>query len=94
MGREFGDLFGSLVGATLICLGLVILAVIVTPLFLLGIAIYIGVRLWLENPARLEALARAETLQLYNHALAGRVLLTTETVETALATHWPSVSVR
>ena len=43
MGREFGDLFGSLVGAAIIVTGLLLAAVIITPLFLIGIAGYVAV---------------------------------------------------
>jgi hypothetical protein len=88
MGREVGDLFGSLVGAALICSGLIILAVIVTPLFLIGIGVYVGVRLYLESPARLERLAKAQTMQLYHHAIAGQVQLHEEEVDAALSRHW------
>lgn len=88
MGRDFEHLFGSLVGASIILIGVVFLAVVVTPMFLLGIAVYVGVRLWLESPARLERLARAETLRLYHHALAGQVSLDETEIEAALAKHW------
>ncbi|WP_299829321.1 type IV secretory system conjugative DNA transfer family protein [uncultured Roseobacter sp.] len=90
MGRDFGDLFSGLVGAAIICVGLIILAVIVTPLFLLGIAAYVGVRLWLESPVRLERLAKAETMQLYHHAMAGQVSFSDAEIEAAVAQHWPT----
>ncbi|MEL6465499.1 MAG: DUF87 domain-containing protein [Pseudomonadota bacterium] len=88
MDRNFEHLFSSLVGASIILIGLVFLAVVVTPMFLLGIAVYVGVRLWLESPARLERLARAETLRPYHHALAGQVSLDKAEIEAALAKHW------
>lgn len=92
MDRDFGQLFGSLVGASIILIGLVILAVVVTPMFLLGIAVYVGVRLWLESPARLERLAYEETLQLYQHAKAGQVVLSDVEIDAALSATWPSAT--
>ena len=65
MGREFSDLFGSLVGAAIIVTGFLLAAIIITPLFLIGIAAYVGLRLWQESPARAERIAYAETMRLY-----------------------------
>ena len=92
MGREFGDLFGSLAGAAIIVTGLLLAAVIITPLFLIGIAGYIGVRLWYESPARAERLARAETMRLYQHARAGQVQLSDAEIDAALSERWPATT--
>lgn len=89
MGREFSDLFGSLVGAAIIVVGLLVMAMIVTPLFLIGIAVYVGVRLWLESPVRLERVAHEETMRLYHHALAGNVQLSEQELDAHLSAHWP-----
>ncbi|WP_299919328.1 ATP-binding protein [uncultured Roseobacter sp.] len=92
MGREFGDLFGSLVGAAIIVVGLLLAAAIITPLFLIGIAAYVAVRLWYESPARAERLARAETMQLYHHAVRGQVQLSGEEIDAALSERWPATT--
>ena len=68
---------------------LITLAVIVTPIMLVGIPAYVFYRLWKESPKRLERLAREETRLLYDHAIAGSVQLSDSEVETALAAHWP-----
>ena len=68
---------------------MITLAIIVTPIMLVGIPAYIFYRLWKENPKRLERLSREETMVLYDHALAGSAKLSDSEVETALATHWP-----
>lgn len=92
MAREFGDLFGSLVGATIIVTGFLVAAVIITPLFLIGIAAYVVFRLWYESPARAERIARAETTRLYQHALAGQVHLSDTEIEAALTARWPGTT--
>ena len=68
---------------------LITLAVIVTPIMLVGIPAYVFYRLYKENPKRMERLARAETQLLYDHAIAGGIQLTDSEVETVLAAHWP-----
>ena len=68
---------------------MITLAIIITPIMLVGIPAHIFYRLWRENPKRLERLSREETMMLYNHALAGSAKLTDSEVETALAAHWP-----
>jgi len=68
---------------------MITLAIIVTPMLLIGIPAYIFYRLWKEGPKRLERLSREETMVLYYHALAGSAKLTDSEVETALAAHWP-----
>ncbi|MFC6639911.1 ATP-binding protein [Sulfitobacter sediminilitoris] len=66
-----------------------VIAALVTGFALLAIPAYIGYRVWKENPARLERLARDETMVLYNHALAGSVQLTEAEIDAGLARHWP-----
>ncbi|SLN12607.1 AAA-like domain protein [Roseovarius gaetbuli] len=92
MGREFGDLFGSLVGAAIIVTGLLLAAVIITPLFLIGIAAYVGFRLWHESPARAERLAHEETMRLYHHAQSGQVWLSEAEIDQALSDRWPATT--
>lgn len=75
-------------GALILSL-MITLAIIITPIMLVGIPAYIFYRLYSESPKRLERLAREETQILYNHALAGSVHLSYAEVETALAQHWP-----
>ncbi len=89
MGREFSDLFSGLFGTAIIVIGLLLGALIITPLFLIGIAGYVGFRLWRDSPARAERLARAETEQLYQHALSGNVHLSPAEIDDALSAHWP-----
>lgn len=92
MGREFGDLFGSLVGAAIIVTGLLLAALIITPLFLIGIAGYVALRLWYESPARAERLAQAETMRLYHHACRGQVQLSDAEINHALSARWPDTT--
>jgi len=68
---------------------MITLAIIVTPILLIGIPAYIFYRLWKENPKRLERLSLEETMVLYDHAVAGSAKLSDREVETALAVHWP-----
>jgi hypothetical protein len=69
---------------------IVALALLITPILLIGIPAYVGYRLYSENPKRLERLAREETQLLFDHAQAGQVRLTDADIETALAKHWPA----
>lgn len=82
------DFFKTGLGLFVLALFLM-LAIVVTPLFLIGAAAYVVVRLYLESPARLERLAREETELLYRHALSGTVTLTDEELDDALACTWP-----
>ncbi len=66
------------------------LAIILTPVALVAIPAYVFYRLYSESPRRAERLAREATLTLYNHALAGQVVLTEEDINDALARTWPS----
>ena len=68
---------------------LITLAIILTPVFLIGVPAYIGIRWYLESPARLERLAREETQVLYDHAQAGVVTLTDQEIDAALSQYWP-----
>ena len=88
MGKDFADIFNSSLGLMVLLLFLV-LAVIVTPFFLLGAALYVAVRLYLESPARLERVARKETEVLYQHALSGSVVLSTSDIDDLLSASWP-----
>ncbi|WP_199221264.1 type IV secretory system conjugative DNA transfer family protein [Maritimibacter sp. 55A14] len=83
--EDFGGLFVAVLGLALV----LAIAMTVTAFAFLAIPAYIGYRVWKDNPQRLERLARAETMVLYNHALAGTVRLSDEDIETALAQHWP-----
>lgn len=82
------EFFQSTLGLVVLIL-LLLVSIVVTPLFLVGAALYIGVRLYLQSPARLERLAREETKLMYNHAVTGSVRLTDEEVEAALSRLWP-----
>ena len=84
----FEDLSGSILGLIVIGL-LLLLALIITPLFLIGVVVYVVFRLYRDSSARLERLARNETLLLYNHALAGQVTFTDDEIENALSRTWP-----
>lgn len=54
-----------------------------------GIAGFVGVRLYRDSPTRRERLARQETARLYQRAQAGSVILSPEEIDAALVTHWP-----
>ncbi|MEM7241810.1 MAG: ATP-binding protein [Pseudomonadota bacterium] len=84
--NEFFGLYATLVIIALI----VMLAVFVTPFLLFGVLVFAGVKLYLDNPKRLERLASEETEILYNHAKAGTANLTDEEIEVALEQHWPN----
>lgn len=88
MNGNWSDGAASVVMASLIIGGIFLLAVIVTPVLLIGVPAYVGFRLWRENPARAERLAKAETLSLYQHAMAGRVQLSGPEINAALSQHW------
>ncbi|WP_299602580.1 type IV secretory system conjugative DNA transfer family protein [uncultured Tateyamaria sp.] len=88
MGRDVAELAFGLIGTALIVLGLLFAAAIITPLFLIGIAAYVGIRLWYESPTRLERLAYEETMQLYRHAQAGQVHLSEDEVNARLSAAW------
>jgi Helicase HerA, central domain len=87
-GSSFEDWGQTTVGLIVIALFLVF-ALLLTPVLLIGVPAYIGIRLYRENPARLERLARNQTNILYTHALAGTVQLTTEEIDEALCRTWP-----
>ncbi|WP_421702397.1 type IV secretory system conjugative DNA transfer family protein [Aliiroseovarius sp.] len=90
MGRGFTELYvSSVVGAFLIGTFL-LLAVILSPLILIGVPTYVVTRLYLQSPARLERLAREETELLYRHAQAGTAQLSDTEIDRALAQHWPA----
>ena len=84
--RDFFGLYGSI----LIVACLLLLATVITPFLLIGIPIYAAIKLYRENPKRLERLAREETQILYNHAISGASSLDDEEIEVALERHWPA----
>ena len=89
MAGGSSDDFGGVFLTFMIVAMAMVIAILVSWVALIAIPAYIGYRLWSENPARLEALAREETELLYNHALAGTVELTDDEIDAALAQHWP-----
>tara|TARA_R110002074_G_scaffold104113_4_gene224729 strand:- start:5950 stop:8025 length:2076 start_codon:yes stop_codon:yes gene_type:complete len=90
MGKSFLDDFGGALFGAAVIGGLLTLALILTPVALVGIPAYIGFRLWRDSPARAERLMQAETMVLYNHAIAGQVTLSVEETNAALSQHWPN----
>ena len=70
--------------------GLIVLAVALTPIALIGVPGYIFYRLYSESPRRAERLMREETMQLYSHALSGRVALGSGEIDEALSEFWPT----
>ncbi len=89
MARSGSDDFGSLFLAVCVLVLVLTLAMIVTPIILVAIPAYVFYRLYSESPKRLERLAREETQLLYDHAMAGRVDLSTSELEAALSAAWP-----
>jgi hypothetical protein len=86
--REIKEFFNSTLGLGVLFVFL-LLALVVTPIFLIGAAVYVIGRLYLENPARLERVSRRETEILYHHAMSGQVMLDTEEINDLLAASWP-----
>ncbi len=90
-GRPFADsLEGAILFTALVIGGFVVVAIVLTPVALVGIPSYIGYRLWRDSPGRAEAIARRETEALYTHALNGRVEITQAEIDQALTQHWPA----
>ncbi|WP_430449486.1 type IV secretory system conjugative DNA transfer family protein [Rhodophyticola sp.] len=90
-GRPFADsLEGAILFTALVIGGFVVVAIVLTPVALVGIPSYIGYRLWRDSPGRAEAIARRETEALYTHALNGRVEITQAEINQALTQHWPA----
>jgi hypothetical protein len=86
--REIKEFFNSTLGLGVLFVFL-FLALVVTPIFLIGAAIYVIGRLYLENPARLERVSRRETEILYQHAMAGQVILSIGEIDDLLSATWP-----
>ena len=84
----FEDMSGSILGLIVIALFL-LLALIVTPLFMIGAVAYVVYRLYRDSPRRLERLAREETTLLYHHALGGQVTFSDDEIDAALSRIWP-----
>ena len=77
----------------ILILGLLItLAIVVTPIMLVGIPAYVFYRLYMESPKRAERIAREETEALYNHAKAGSIELTDTELDATLSKHWPATT--
>jgi hypothetical protein len=83
------DMGGLILTAIIISL-LLFLAVAVTPIALAGIVGYVGYRLYTESPARAEARAKAETMALYDAAVARSQTLSENEIDQGLASAWPS----
>ncbi len=90
MSANLSDQVSGLVISAIIIGLLLMAALVITPFFLLGAAGYVGVRLYLESPARAERLATEETMTLYRHALSGQVQLSDVEIDNALSAHWPA----
>jgi len=88
MARSGSDDFSSGIITFIIAAMILSAAFFLTAFALLALPVYVGVRLYLENPKRLERLAREETEILYRHALAGTVQLSEGKIEQALQHHW------
>jgi hypothetical protein len=89
MGASPSEDWGGVVLGFVLLGVVLVLAALVSAVALIAIPAYIAYRLWRDSPARLERLARAETQQLYDHALAGSVRLSEHEIEAGLARHWP-----
>jgi hypothetical protein len=87
--REIKEFFNSTLGLGVLFVFL-LLGVVVAPMFLIGAAVYVMGRLYLENPRRLERLARQETELLYQHAMAGQVILDRTDIDDLLYATWPA----
>ena len=92
MGGNLSDQVSGLVISAIIVGLCLTAALMLTPLFLIGAAGYVGVRLYLESPARAERLAKEETATLYQHAMAGWVQLSADEIDAALSAHWPTTT--
>lgn len=90
MAHSSQDSFGGIFFTFFFMAMVLSLAIIVTPIMLVGIPAYVFYRLYNESPKRLERLAREETIILRDHAAAGQVRLSDTDIETALAQHWPA----
>jgi hypothetical protein len=88
MNNSWSEGAAGIVVTSLIIGGILFLAAIVTPALLVGIPAYVGFRLWRDSPARAERLAKAETMILYQHAMAGQVRLSDAEIDAALSQHW------
>ena len=90
MNGNLSDQVSGLVISVIIVGVLLMAALMITPVFLLGAGGYVGVRLYLESPARAERLAKEETMRLYQHAMSGRVGLSDHEIGQALSASWPA----
>ena len=90
MNGNLSDQVSGLVISVIIVGVLLMAALMITPVFLLGAGGYVGIRLYLESPARAERLAKEETMRLYQHAMSGRVGLSDHEIGQALSASWPA----
>lgn len=88
MVRGGFDDFGGGIVTFIVAAMILAAAIFLTGFALIAVPIYVGIRLYLESPKRLERLAREETDILYRHALAGTVQLSENEIEDALQSHW------
>ena len=88
--RSASESFEGRIVIGAVILGLLVrVAILLTPVLLVGVPAYIGYRVWYDSPARAEKIARQETEALYNYAMSGRVVLTEAEIQRALTKHWP-----
>lgn len=87
---EFSELYGSMFFLSLLIAGTVFLAIFISPFALAGFGLYLAYRLYRDNPARAERLAREETMVLYNAAVARTETLSQTDIDRELAHHLPS----
>ena len=90
MLKSFFDSYTGTMLFLFILGGFIVLAIILTPVALIGIPAYVFYRLYSESPKRLERLSREETALLYDHAVGGQVTLTDTEINLALSQHWPT----
>ncbi len=88
MNSDWSADAASIIIASLIIGLIVLLAAVVTPVLLVGVPVYVSFRWWRDSPARAERLAKAETIQLYEHARSGQVRVTDAEIDAALSQHW------
>ena len=90
MLRDPFDSAGNFVFLGVMIALIIVMAILVSWVALITVPMYIGYRLWKDSPARLERVAREETMVLYNHALSGSVHLSDADIDKALTRHWPA----
>lgn len=89
MARGGHDIADSLLFLSIATALVLLLTIVLTPIALVAVPAYVGIRLYRQSPDRLERLAREETGALYRHALAGQAQLTEAEIDDTLMRHWP-----